>query len=137
MNQKTAGFQECEHTADWELLVWAPDREALFEQAAIGMYKLMGTSLQAAPRVARNLVLVSGDPESLLVTFLAELLFMGEQEGLGFDHFDLEIQDLRLHAHIIGGIIEAQDKEIKAVTYHNLELRRTDEGFSVNIVFDV
>jgi SHS2 domain-containing protein len=29
------------------------------------------------------------------------------------------------------------DKEIKAVTYHNLAVRQTETGLAVNIVFDV
>ncbi len=137
LNQKTAGFQELEHTADWELHVWAPALAALFEQAALGMYRLMGTRLHPAAVSVREVDLEAEDPESLLVTFLAELLFMGEQEALGFDQFDLKIQDLHLLGRMTGGPITAQEKEIKAVTYHNLELRQTEEGFAINIVFDV
>jgi len=133
----TAGFKELEHTADWELHVWAPDLAMLFQQAALGMYRLMGTQLNPAARALREVDLEAEDPESLLVTFLAELLFIGEQDGLGFDRFDLLVQDLHLYGRMTGGPITAQEKEIKAVTYHNLELRRTDQGFAINIVFDV
>jgi SHS2 domain-containing protein len=33
--------------------------------------------------------------------------------------------------------VEERWKEIKAVTYHDLEVRETNEGFEVTIVFDV
>ena len=65
----SAGFQEVEHTADWELHVWAPDLGALLEQAARGMYQLSGTRLAGAPRVRRNLEIQAVDAESLLVRF--------------------------------------------------------------------
>ncbi|MFC2053874.1 archease, partial [Chloroflexota bacterium] len=36
MKREIAGFREIEHTADWELEVWAPDILELLKQAAIG-----------------------------------------------------------------------------------------------------
>jgi SHS2 domain-containing protein len=137
LSQETAGFREREHTADWELMVWAQDLQALFQQAALGMYQLMGTHLKESPRELHSLELDAVDHESLLVTFLAELLYFGEQKGIGFDRFDLTITDFCLTGQMEGAVLESQDKEIKAVTYHNLELRKTSEGFEINIVFDV
>ncbi len=137
MSQEEAGYREREHTADWEIFVWAPDLEILFAQAATGMYQLMGARLRPAPRAVRSLDLEAMDHESLLVTFLDELLYIGEQEGLAFDQFDLEIDSLRLKGQAEGAELMAQDKEIKAVTYHNLKLRNTSDGFAINIVFDV
>ena len=34
-----------EHTADWELEVWAEDLSGLLEEAAGGMYELMGVEV--------------------------------------------------------------------------------------------
>ena len=132
-----SGFRELRHTADWEIEVWAHDLAGLFEQAALGMYALSGTQLRAQPRHTRTLALAAPDPESLLVRFLAELLYLGEQDGLGFDTFDLRLDGDRLQAHLSGAPIDIQSKEIKAVTYHNLAVRRTSRGLEVRIVFDV
>jgi SHS2 domain-containing protein len=41
-SNQVAGYREREHTADWELEVWAPDLPRLLEQAARGMYRLAG-----------------------------------------------------------------------------------------------
>lgn len=132
-----AGFREIAHTADWELQVWAPDLRSLLEQAARGMYGLTGTRLKPGPRLNRRIDLQSVDRESLLVDFLAELLYLGEVEGLGFDTFDLVLENEALHAHVSGAPLESQIKEIKAVTYHNLAIRETERGLEANIVFDV
>ena len=59
----------------------------------------------------------------LLVAFLDELLFLADSEELAFDAFLLDVQGTRLLAHLEGGFIIARGKEIKAVTYHRLELR--------------
>ena len=36
-----------------------------------------------------------------------------------------------------GGTLRSQEKEIKAVTFHNLEVRESERGLEVEIVFDV
>ncbi|HEX7975385.1 MAG TPA: archease [Anaerolineales bacterium] len=133
----SAGYREIEHTADWELEVWAPDMQMLFELAARGMYSLAAARLQAGPRLIRSLELTGRDPEMMLVSFLGELLFLGVQEGIGFDAFDLQFGEHALHARLGGAPLESQDKEIKAVTYHNLAIRKTARGLEVRIVFDV
>jgi len=137
MTEQLAGFRELEHTADWELEAWAPDLPALLEQSARGMYALAGARLQAGPRIDRRLNLPMRDPESLLVTFLAELLFLGEQDSLAFDVFNLQIEGGLLHASLGGAHLVSIDKEIKAVTYHNLAIQKTPRGLEVKIVFDV
>lgn len=132
-----AGFREREHTADWELEAWGPDFLSLIVQAAQGMYALSGTHLQKGERVVRRFTIVGSDPEILLVRFLDELLYYGEQENLGFDRFDLVMQDDHLIAEVYGSKIVRQDKLIKAVTYHNLAVREAERGLEVNVVFDV
>lgn len=145
--ERDAGFREHAHTADWELEVWAPDLPGLLRQAGLGMQALCGVRLKAGPRQTRTLSLDGLDAESLLVHFLSELLWLGEQEKLGFDQFELELsqQDdplqpqhpLHLTARLNGAPMAGLDKEIKAVTYHNLAVRQTRNGLVARIVFDV
>jgi len=138
MNEsQSAGFREVEHTADWELEVWAPTLPALLVQAAHGMYTLSGTKLKETPREMREFVLHFLDLESLLVSFLSKLLYYGETQELGFDDFLLEMKDDMLEAVLYGAPIAWQSKEIKAVTYHNLKVIKTFEGFRTRIVLDV
>jgi SHS2 domain-containing protein len=132
-----AGYRERPHTADWELQVWAPDLAGLLVQAALGMYALCGVRLQPGPHLTRTLVLSAPDDESLLVRFLQDLLYLSEIEGLAFDELQVEIQDDRLRAQLHGAAIAGLDKEIKAVTFHNLRIERTPLGLETRIVFDV
>lgn len=135
--ENSAGYRELEHTADWQLEVWAPDYPGLLEQAARGMYHLSGARGQAGARVDRTFRLRSADPETMLVAFLAELLFYQEQDGLVFDTFNLSMEGEALLAELHGLPLAGLDKEIKAVTYHNLQLQHTQQGLQARIVFDV
>lgn len=132
-----SGFQEIEHTADWALRVWAPQLAELFMQAAAGMNSLAEVVLQPGNRVERQITLRAGDAETLLVTFLEELLYIAEQEEIGFDRYDLDIQGMELIARVYGAQIGSRRKEIKAVTFHNLEIQGDENGYHVQIVFDV
>ena len=137
MIAELAGYREVEHTADWELEVWATDLPGLLEQAARGMAQLSGMRLQVEPRVARSLSLSANDPETLLVMFLSELLYYSEQERIGFDKFLITLEGFELQAELEGAQLASLDKEIKAVTYHRLAVRQADGILRVNIVFDV
>lgn len=137
MDSDIAGFQEIEHTADWALRVWAPNLSGLFVQAAVGMNSLAEVLLQPEGRLERRFTLNAGDAETLLVSFLEELLYYAEQDDIGFDNYELEIQELELKAHLAGALIRSRRKEIKAVTFHNLEIVRDENGYRVQIVFDV
>lgn len=137
MNPQTSGYQEIEHTADIELHVWGPDLVTLLKQAAKGMYALSGTQLTEEPRLSRAFEISFWDRETLLVDFLSELLFYGEDEKVGFDEYQLEIDENKLNARAEGANIESQKREIKAVTYHNLEILETERGLATSIVFDI
>lgn len=141
------GFREQAHTADCELEVWSPSLPGLLRQAVLGMNCLCGLRLQAEPRQERTLSVQGMDAESLLVRFLSEVLWLMEDERLGFDTFELLLSNqgdvpdkqhpLRLEVRMQGALIAELDKEIKAVTYHNLAVRQTRNGLRVRIVFDV
>ena len=137
MRNAGTGSREIEHTADWELEVWGPDAVALFTAAATGMNRLMGIALAEDSRRNRRIELEAADREGLLVDFLAELLYLGEVEGRGFDVFDLAVSGNRLTGTIDGAPIASQTKEIKAVTYHRLRIHETDRGLRTRVVFDV
>jgi SHS2 domain-containing protein len=136
-DRSAAGYEERAHTADWALDVWAPDLASLLEQAAIGMHALMGLRLKPEPRLEYAFEVRALDRESLLVSFLSELLYLGQQSDAGFDTFAVTLIEAGLHAQVSGGPLEAQAKEIKAVTYHNLAIHETARGLETTIVFDV
>lgn len=138
MEQKTsAGYQESEHTADWQLDVWAPKLSELFIEAAKGMYSLSGITLANSSVGQRTISLEDVDRESLLVSFLNELLYMAEQEGLGFKQIEVSIKNHLLKSTLLVFPIIHQVKEIKAVTYHDLRVKLDNGIYRVSIVFDV
>jgi len=137
-----SGFEELPHTADLTLHVWAADMAHLFEESARGMNAIAGITLTYKPRLRRTFSVSAEDTESLLVSFLSELVYSIEHNRLAFDCFDVSLdlnigQPCHLIADMCGAPIQSMDKAIKAVTYHNLEIQQTARGIEVEIVFDV
>lgn len=137
VNQSLRGHREVEHTADWELEVWAEDLAHLLAEAARGMYELMEVRVSDTDRRPLRLELEADDSEQLLVAFLNELLHLLDHESIAFDGFLLKADGGRLDARLEGGAVTARGKEIKAVTFHRLTVRDTGAGFETRIVFDV
>ncbi|MGB9521673.1 MAG: archease, partial [Anaerolineales bacterium] len=129
--------QEIEHTADWALKIWAPSITELLIHAAKGMYTLSGVRYNPAIRRQRSFHFSFEDYETLLVQFLSELLFYGEKDNIAFNRFRISIEDHHLHTTAFGHPILSMDKAIKAVTFHQLQVKHTPEGYEAQVVFDV
>jgi SHS2 domain-containing protein len=117
--------------------VWAPDLPALIEESARGMYELMGVEVSEESRCHRQVEIGADDREQLLVSFLEELLFIADSEDLAFDGYLLNVVETNVLARLEGGFIVTRSKEIKAVTYHYLEIEETKRGLGTRIIFDV
>jgi SHS2 domain-containing protein len=131
-------FEEVEHTADRALRIGGQDLAELFTNAALGMNSLMVPAAGGRPAVAKEIELAAIDAESLLVAWLSELAFWAETESLVFTHFEfLRISPTRLSAVARGDRMGALEKHVKAVTFHNLEIRSDAAGLTTTVVFDV
>lgn len=132
------GFAEVEHTADVALRVWGEDLACLFASAARGMAWLI-TDPDAVPQTVTHAVeLAAGDAETLLVTWLGELLYLNEREGVVLTVFDLEeVTPTCLRGKARGGPAPAIRYHIKAVTFSDLRIQPGPCGLETTVVFDV
>jgi len=131
-------FEEVEHTADIAIRVWGHDLAELFANGAYGMACQMADPDTVVRTVERLIELAAYDAETLLVTWLGELLYLSERDGCVFTAFDpLEVSPTRLRAVAWGGPVRERQRHIKAVTFSDLEIVHTGAGYEATIVFDV
>jgi SHS2 domain-containing protein len=131
-------FDEVEHTADIAICVRGHRLADLFVNAAYGMACQLAEVGSIALTIERRVELKAYDVETLLVAWLGELLYLGEREGGVFFDFDmLEATPTRLRAVARGGVAREYRSHIKAVTFSDLAVVHTDEGYETTIVFDV
>ena len=136
------GFEPFEHTADVGLRVWAPTPAELFEQAAAGLAALMFDTATVRPQRSIGIAAEGEEPEDLLVAWLGEVVFAYEVEGFVPGAAKVTaLEHGRAEGRLTGEPFDPARHErrhsIKAVTYHDLEIQRTGDGYEVSIVFDV
>ena len=131
-------FEEVDHTADIAIRVWGRNLAELFVNGAYGMACQMA-DLDAVNQEVEHLIeLEAYDAETLLVSWLGELLYVSERDGCVFTDFDvLEVTPTRLRAVVRGGPVRERRQHIKAATFSDLKIVRTGEGYEATIVFDV
>lgn len=129
-----------EHTADMRMNVTGKTLEHLFRDALLGMVALMSPSKQKeAQKVRRTIILEAQDATALLVDFLSEALMLmhTEREAYTGAQFHL-ISEHSLEVELVGYVIESFGEDIKAVTYHEANVKKNSEGaWLTTIIFDI
>ena len=135
-------FDVVEHTADIGVVAYGTDMRESFANAAYGMFSLMADLKQVGEETSRYIEAEAGDRESLVVSWLNELLYMFDVERIIFKRFDiLELTSTRLKADAFGEKADASRHElrggVKAATYHMLKVSKDRGRWSVRVIFDV
>jgi SHS2 domain-containing protein len=141
-----ARWRTIEHTADLGLEVEAPTLELLFVAGAHGLAGVLrGEEVGTAGDETggdtewRELALEAPDREALLVDWLRELLYIQITEGLVFRAAEIgELREERLVARAaFAPPGQPVERELKGVTYHELEVSQRGGGWFARIVFDL
>ncbi|HPI93074.1 MAG TPA: archease [Deltaproteobacteria bacterium] len=127
-----------DHTADTGMRVSSPTVEGLFVEAALALCDIMGALTPGKGETA--VVQVEGvDREDLLVRWLQEILYLVEVKGFRVAKAGLmELTDTDLRGELRGAYTgESLLVEVKAVTYHNLEIACIDNAYVAAIILDM
>jgi len=111
--------------------------DSLFIQAALGMYQILEANDDKSSPMEYEFHIDAGSYEELLVKFLSELLFLIENKKSIFSAFTLSMTAHELTVKMKGKSGVVFSSEIKAVTYHNLEIRKNEQSLEAIITFDV
>jgi len=133
-------YEFIEHTADVGVKAYGKTVAEAFEHAAKAMFDIITDSSVVSPVGQYDITLEAPDLEQLLVDFLSKLLFLNGAKNLVFGRFQVTLQGTTLHAHVFGEQYDTKKHkigdEIKAVTYHILEVHQT-EPIYVQVLFDI
>ena len=133
----TPGYEELEHTADIALRVWGGDFFALLRQSAKGMYELMGAKPNLTEPQKTNFKIEDASQELQLIDFLNEILFLAEDRASIYETFIFDRGNEGLKVRASGYVAKSIYRNIKAVTFHDLEIIDIEGGLETRITFDV
>jgi SHS2 domain-containing protein len=137
---ETCQFEELAHTAEVGLLVHSNSAEGLFACAAKAMFVLLDAApAQEEAPVTHHVTIDSVDAESLLVDWLSELLYLYETTGKLFTECEVTMwTPTHLEAEVHGRAPSRTPRfDIKAITYHDLELGQDERGWFAQVFFDI
>jgi len=126
--------------------VQAATLSAVFEDAAFAMFDVMTDPTAVAPEFTDQFDITAHDEVSLLHDWLEQLLLKFDLDGKVYSRFKVEkIEtqngDLHLVASARGGLFQSgrhpAKVEIKAVTYHRMEVKATGKGYLVRYILDL
>lgn len=135
-------YEVFEHTADIGLHAYGQTLPELFTNAAAGMESLMVAPEQIETKISHEVSAEGHDLVALLVAWLNELIFLFDTEFLLLKQFQIsDFTDISLRATVSGEPYDAARHDlssaIKAVTWHEAEIRPVAEGYRARIIFDI
>jgi SHS2 domain-containing protein len=127
MPERKIEYQTLEHKADSGFQVTAPSLARLYIDAALALTDMM-VKLDLIKEVEKRTLSVTGENrDQLMVKWLNEILFLFEKEKIlcrriVFDTFDGKKIAASIHGEKFDPPRHGGISEIKAVTYHQLQL---------------
>ncbi len=135
-------YQFFDHTADLGIRVQSSQLNSLFEEAAEAMFSAIVEDITLVqPNQEVNVELPADDVEYLLFDWLKELLFYFDSDHVLFGKFTVEVSDNGLSAKAWGEPLDPSrhelEHEVKAVTYHELKVEQTTDGWLAEVIVDI
>ena len=135
-------FEILDHTADIGIVVHGENLKALFENAGEAFFHLITDLRKVKRRVEKRIDIEGESLDRLMVDWLSELLYLHDVESLLFKGFEVEsVGEDGLKAVVKGEPFQAGvhviKTEVKAVTYHQIEVRQKNGRWRAQIIFDL
>jgi len=130
-----------EHTADIGLRIRAATLPALFVAAARGLMSLITDPASVRATCVREVRLEAPEAADLLRAWLGEINVLHEVHGEVYGEFEVTTDGRTLVGRLSGEPFDSarheRRAEVKAVTWHNLTLEPTRDGFQAEVLLDI
>lgn len=130
------------HTADIRMTIEGETLQELFAAGVIGMGNILKEDFCEFEHLfnkGNRIETISMDHTSLLVDFLSDVLSLSSAEKAIYCKIQiLKFSPKRIVADVFGMAIDKFDEEIKAVTYHEANVRKNiEDHWETCIIFDI
>lgn len=135
-------YKVLSHTADLRLQVFGGGYEELLKNAVLGLGNILSKGVEKKMKLTRGFEKVeveASDREVLLVNFLNEVIALSSINKKVYPKVKvLRISPFVVEAQVFGVPVEKFDKDVKAISYHNAYISKTDKGIlKVTLTLDI
>lgn len=129
------------HTADVRLELEASTLEELFTVALIGMAEFIKPNACTGDNliIKKEIFVTSIDATTLLIDFMSDVLTETHiNKAIFCKVIFTELTETSVRATIFGKQVEDFDEDVKAITYHEANVKKNSAGnYTTIIVFDI
>lgn len=138
----SGNFRVLEHTADVGFEAYGATRQLVFANAARALTELMVDATALAPRTTAEFQVEGDSASGLLVNWLSEILYRFDAEGWLYADFEItRLSERALAARARGEKFDRARHtvkvQVKAITYHQLRLEETAQGWRAQVYVDI
>lgn len=131
-------YEILEHTADLKIRAYGKNLEEVFSNMLQGMFESCQPEMENREPVIRDVRVKSENLESLLIDFLSEALYLSDVNNeIYFEAKFKALTNKELKGKIKGKKFKRLSTEIKAVTWHDLEIKKVGDQWQAVVLFDV
>jgi len=139
-------YEFLEHTADVYVAAYGESLAEAFENAALALFETMTYSERIRDVEEDSVEVSAQDEEALLYSWLEELLLRFEVEGKLYSRFKVDSIEEAPQGYVLKARMwgEPFDRErhgsktdVKAVTYHRMEILRSNSMVTVKYILDI
>jgi len=138
-NRTDLDYEILDHPADLKVRAYGSNLSELFSNMLKGMFQSCRPVIDNKKLLVNREIKVKADNiESLLINFLSEALYLSDINNETY--FDAEfkrINEKGLIAKIKGKKVKRFSLEIKAVTWHDLEVKKENDLWQATVLFDI
>jgi len=126
------------HTADIKFQAFGKTKEEVFENCALAFINSQYKG-KIKKKIKKVIKVKGKDNESLLYSFLEEILFLIDTKGFLMAKCKVKIRGLELEADLVGDDIQNYNIIIdaKAITYNEMFVRKEKNRWVAQVVVDV
>ncbi len=134
-------YEIIEHTADIGIKITGNSLTEIFWKAIHATADLLSGGIEIQPVIERGFSAKEENIETALVGILEEIIYFFEKELFLPSVCSVNIEEDMYKINLKGNFVTAEDikdgTEIKAVTYHQLEIKEVGDEYQATVIFDV
>ncbi len=135
-------YELFDHTADIGIRAKGRDAEEMIKSAIDGLYAVIGEIVTEGEGEPLTMELVGEERAVLLRDLLSELLFVFDDEHRVMQNIKVQCFD-QATLRVAGELYKLDEdkcmfeREIKAITYHELKIEEMDSGICATVIVDI
>jgi SHS2 domain-containing protein len=129
-------FELLDHTADLWVRLRAPDEATLYDTAVQMIGRMVVGDSEIAERAIRRIAINAIDDAEKLFRFTRELVYLFDAEGFVPARL-VDLETLEVAGESFDQSRHVPEHHAKALTRHRYRFQRTDDGYEVDMVFDL